>query len=215
MDYHALAGAFYGEPAATPPEGASLLGGGQLPDPPVAPEPQATTEPEEAAPTADDRAEAMYGMGPDQVPDEGHYPEVESLYSDMQREDRMSDEEVDYQEFAESRNALQQFAVDAGMGRQHVGTLMEAAKLAMDSPIAPENLDAHNERVLSDLRSDWGKKFDENLAYAQAEATRLAQAVPYAQEVLTLGAGSNREFIKVMADSGRARARRNKQAAGK
>lgn len=212
MDYETLAGAFYGEPAASPPEDASLLGGGQLPDPPAAPEPQATTEPEEAAPTADDRAEAMYGMGPDQVPDGGHYPEVESLYSNMQREDRLNDEEVNYEEFAESSNALREFAVDAGMGRQHVSVLMDAAKLAMDTPIAPENLPEHNERVLSELRSDWGKKFDENLAYAQAEATRLAQSVPYAQEVLMLGAGSNREFIKVMADSGRARARRSKQA---
>src|SRR5690606_28903684 len=136
-------------------------------------------------------------------------------YSDMQREDRLNDEEVNYEEFTASSKALREFAMDAGMGRQHVSTLLEAARLAMNSPIAPENLPAHNERVLSELRSDWGKSFDENLAYAQAEATRLARTVPYAQEVLMLGAGSNREFIKVMADSGRARARRNKHATGR
>src|SRR5690606_28374875 len=107
------------------------------------------------------------------------------FYESMEREDRINGEEVDSNAFHASSTALQQFAVEAGFGRDHIRALMSAAKDAVSNPITSyENLQARNERCLSTLRAAWGSEFDQNLAYAKAEAARLSRSVPNAGQVL-------------------------------
>lgn len=208
MDYESIANAFYGTPATPPAEEQSLLSDGKAPEPPAL-QPEPAHEPEDRAALIEQAADAFYGPSQDQVPTDGHYPEAEDLYSALEREDRMSGEEVDAQAFQASSTALQAFAAEAGLGRPHMQTLLEAAKQAMESPISSlESLETKNANCLAELRSAWGSRFDENLAYAKAEADRLTRAVPYAYEVLNMGAGSNPALVKIMADAGRARARK-------
>jgi len=71
-----------------------------------------------------------------------------------------------------------------------------------------EQLEARNERCLSSLRTSWGSEFDQNMAYAKAEAARLINTVPNAGKVLDMGAGSDPALVKLLAEAGRTRARR-------
>ncbi|MNZ39824.1 hypothetical protein D3C78_573240 [compost metagenome] len=202
MNSEAIASALWGAPEqASPAE--SMLGSGKAPEPAQeAPKPvaEAIEEPTSAA------AAALWGMNADQVPDDQHYPELTGLYDELEHADRLAGEEVDVEAFKASSTALQAFAVDAGMGRQHVGTLMTAAEAAIANPItSAESLAARNEACINSLRGAWGKNFDQNMAHAKAEAARLTRSVPGAAEVLNLGAGSDPALVKVLADAGRAR----------
>tara|TARA_R110000822_G_scaffold173299_2_gene312905 strand:+ start:5320 stop:5949 length:630 start_codon:yes stop_codon:yes gene_type:complete len=208
MDTESLVNAFYGTPEAPPTPDATLLSGGDTTEKPAQLEeqPAASPVPDESAV---DMADILYGPGEGQVPEGGHYPEVDELYGGIENEDRVNGEEVNSEEFHASNQGLQQFAADAGLGRSHIRTLMDAAREAMDNPISShESLEARNNSCLAELRQAWGGRFDENLKLAEAEANRLTAMVPYAHEVLVAGAGSNPALIKILADAGRARARR-------
>lgn len=127
----------------------------------------------------------------------------------MARGDRVNGEEVDSAAFRASSEALQQFAVDTGLGLAHMSTMMSAAKDAVSNPIASiADLEARNAHCLSTLKSAWGTSFDQNLAYAKGEAARLCKTVPNAGQMLDLGAGSDPALVKLLADAGRSRARR-------
>lgn len=205
MDYESIANAFYGTPVTPPDAPDSLLGSGKAPEP-VSQAPEAHIE---QTSLTDSIAESFYGMSENQVPADQHYPELSDFYESMEREDRINGEEVDSNAFHASSTALQQFAVEAGFGRDHIRALMSAAKDAVSNPITSyENLQARNERCLSTLRAAWGSEFDRNLAYAKAEAARLSRSVPNAGQVLDMGAGSDPALVKLLADAGRTRARR-------
>jgi len=205
MDYESIANAFYGTPVTPPDAPDSLLGSGKAPEP-VNQAPEAHIE---QTSLTDSIAESFYGMSENQVPSDQHYPELADFYESMEREDRINGEEVDSNAFHASSTALQQFAVEAGFGRDHIRALMSAAKDAVSNPITSyENLQARNERCLSTLRAAWGSEFDRNLAYAKAEAARLSRSVPNAGQVLDMGAGSDPALVKLLADAGRTRARR-------
>jgi hypothetical protein len=205
MDYESIANAFYGTPVTQPEAPDSLLGSGKAPEP-VSEAPEANIEEMSWTESA---AEAFYGMSENQVPADQHYPELADFYESMEREDRINGEEVDGEAFHASSSALQQFAAEAGFGRDHMRALMSAAKDAVSNPITSyENLQARNERCLSTLRAAWGSEFDQNLGYAKAEAARLSRSVPNAGQVLDMGAGSDPALVKLLADAGRSRARR-------
>ena len=205
MDYESIANAFYGTPVTPPDAPDSLLGSGKAPEP-VNQAPEAHIE---QTSLTDSIAESFYGMSENQVPSDQHYPELADFYESMEREDRINGEEVDSNAFHASSTALQQFAVEAGFGRDHIRALMTAAKDAVSNPITSyENLQARNEHCLSTLRAAWGSEFDRNLAYAKAEAARLSRSVPNAGQVLDMGAGSDPALVKLLADAGRTRARR-------
>jgi len=205
MDYESIANAFYGTPVTPPEAPDSLLGTGKTPEP-VSQAPEAHIE---QTSLTDSIAESFYGMSENQVPSDQHYPELADFYESMEREDRINGEEVDSNAFHASSTALQQFAVEAGFGRDHIRALMNAAKDAVSNPITSyENLQARNERCLSTLRAAWGSEFDRNLGYAKAEAARLSRSVPNAGQVLDMGAGSDPALVKLLAEAGRTRARR-------
>lgn len=205
MDYESIANAFYGTPVTPPDAPDSLLGSGKAPEP-VSPAPEA---PIEEMSWTESAAEAFYGMSEHQVPADQHYPELSDFYESMEREDRINGEEVDSAAFHASSTALQQFAAEAGFGRDHMRALMTAANDTVTAPITSiEQLEARNERCLSSLRTSWGSEFDQNMAYAKAEAARLINTVPNAGKVLDMGAGSDPALVKLLADAGRTRARR-------
>lgn len=205
MDYESIANAFYGTPVTPPDAPDSLLGSGKAPEP-VSQAPEAHIE---QTSLTDSIAESFYGMSENQVPSDQHYPELADFYESMEREDRINGEEVDSNAFHASSTALQQFAVEAGFGRDHIRALMTAAKDAISNPITSyESLQARNERCLSTLRAAWGSEFDRNLGYAKAEAARLSRSVPNAGQVLDMGAGSDPALVKLLAEAGRTRARR-------
>lgn len=201
MSNESIATTLWGAPEQTSSDD-TILGTGKAPEPPKE-APQAVPE---AIEQPDAVANALYGMSDAQVPEGGAYPEVRDLYDSLERVERLDGEEVDADAYKASSSALQAFATEAGMGRAHVSTLMTAAKAAMDYPItSPEALQARNERCLSELRAAWGKDFDKNMAFAKAEADRLSRSVPYAYQVLNMGAGSDPALVKVLAEAGRAR----------
>ena len=150
--------------------------------------------------------DALYGMKQGQVP--SSYPEISELYDGFQEQDRHDNEDVDTAAYQASRDALQQFAISAGMGRTHVQTLISAARDAVSSPATSvEALEAkatHCEKV---LREAWRGDYQSNLQIAKAEAKRLMNSVPHAREVLEMGAGSNPDLVKMLAEAGRARRR--------
>lgn len=199
MSLESIANALWGAPESAIPAD-SILGSGKAPEPAQeAPKPEVIKEPTSAA-------DALWGMNADQVPEDQHYPELTGLYDELEHADRLAGEEVDVEAFKASSTSLQAFAVDAGMGRQHVSALMTAAKAAIANPItSAESLAARNEACTNSLRAAWGKNFDQNMAYAKAEAAHLTKSVPGAAEVLSLGAGSDPTLVKVLADAGRAR----------
>jgi hypothetical protein len=205
MDYESIANAFYGTPITPPDAPESLLGSGNAPEPVI----ESPDSHIEDTPAAESIADAFYGMSAHQVPADQHYPELADFYESMEREDRINGEEVDSAAFHASSTALQQFAAGAGLGRDHMRALMTAAKDTVTAPITSyEQLQTRNEHCLSSLRASWGNEFEQNMAYAKAEATRLINTVPNAGKVLDMGAGSNPELVKLLADAGRTRARR-------
>ncbi|QUE74390.1 hypothetical protein [Stutzerimonas stutzeri] len=205
MDYESIANAFYGTPITPPEAPDSLLGTGKTPEPVS----RASEAPIEELSWTESAAEAFYGMSENQVPADQHYPELSDFYESMEREDRINGEEVDGEAFHASSTALQQFAAEAGFGRDHMRALMTAAKDAISNPITSyQSLQARNEHCLSTLRATWGSEFDRNLAYAKAEAARLSRSVPNAGQVLDMGAGSDPALVKLLAEAGRTRARR-------
>jgi len=205
MDYESIANAFYGTPVTPPDAPDSLLGSGKAPEP-VSQAPDAHID---ETSSTESIAEAFYGMSENQVPADQHYPELSDFYENMEREDRINGEEVDGEAFHASSTALQQFAAEAGFGRDHMRALMTTVNDTVTAPITSlEQLEARNERCLSSLRTSWGSEFDQNMAYAKAEAARLINTVPNAGQVLDMGAGSDPALVKLLADAGRTRARR-------
>ena len=150
--------------------------------------------------------DALFGMSQAQVP--SSYPEIAELYDGLQEQERLEDLDVDTEAYQTSRDALQDFAISAGMGRGHVQTIISAARDAMNNPATTvEALEAkatHCEKV---LREVWRGDYERNLQIAKTEAKRLMNRVPHSREVLEMGAGSNPDLIKVLAEAGRARRR--------
>lgn len=131
------------------------------------------------------------------------YSKLTSFYAGLKQD------EDDAAELRASSEALQRYAVNAGMSQEQVGVLVSAAEGALSNPIASrDDLQTRNERCLEALDAAWGNELAQNLAYAKAEAEHLAQSVPNAGEVLRIGAGSDPALVKLMADIGIARARK-------
>lgn len=203
-----IVSAFSNTPPPEPEQEKTLLSRGQVaePVPAVTGPPGAAPEPSESEL---DLAELFSGPDARQAPHGGHYPEAAELYDQLEREDRINGEEVDSESFYASSQGLQQYSAEAGLNGSHVRALMDAARDAMDNPISSlDDLEARNERCLKELRGVWGDRFEENLRYAKSEADRLTAKVPYAHEVLITGAGSNPALVKILADAGRARAKK-------
>lgn len=197
-----MAGAFYGTPDTSQGDD-SLLGNGKAPEA-ISEAPTPSSEDLEVS-----DADTFYGAGAEQVPPDHHYPELTDFYESMERGDRVNGEEVDSAAFRASSEALQQFAVETGLGLAHMSTMMSAAKDAVSNPIASlADLEARNAHCLATLKSAWGTSFDQNMAYAKGEAARLCKTVPNAGQMLDLGAGSDPALVKLLAEAGRTRSRR-------